>query len=898
MPKKFTIFSLLVICAITSIVLILTNSIWQSLLSMLLNLSRSDWDTVKLVLDIILGVITILSTLGSAITLIYRKITEKSSKAKREYEGKVILTSTSGQEILDAYIPNEVGRQLYWVNRGLIPNDLTSHHRVIILGKKGSGKTRETAEIVKRFSRQVGSKFVYRVPIQALDLPDDVLKAKITKELAETTKPLLYVENFPLQNLKRLSIFLSALNSYQGYIIITLRSENMEPSHRSWLQKNEYTILEIKGTGFDSKQVYNILMEIFARHGMRCSQEGLVLLQEHTFTYASPNDMIAFIADLQHQKKVDVDKVDVDIEDITTTLYTINQSRWQESYQKYPALESILVALETLKDANIPLRSLYVHDFSRYLYHQKRKLPSFFRAFGQAISYLEAAGHIQHKPGLFLAYDRKGSVQAEPKPDELIQFLNTYYGTTVIQTLGNLTPEELKLLPLDQFRPTTLELAHGYQFLKDQEYRKIIASLLFQLYRMVSIVMCAEDTSKDIEKVMVEVMAELGSGSAITVDISDKMAGVGNALLNEEYHQAANTFLEIQAQNKKDPFYSQICGDLFLTAGDQKKADEFWANAAKEFYDLGVKTREQGKLSISAVLFGKAAECKPDTANYQYEAGYSYLLLKDYERSIAAFRNAIEIAPTNPEYYSALTLALVSADDFTSALLYAHKAFQIAPEIYKYRTQWWAVLMMTGDYANLIEDYKKNYRQIERSYANLSLLGVAYMLKTTEQKPAQRDYSEAISILKEVTVSLPEDDFIKKTLADIYRINKQYDQAIEILKKLIANNPSTAIYHIELYHIYLSRMEKDRAAAELAAAEALIGSADNYDKACYAALKKEKKNLLDFLQSVLNDPKLSADEKVLVRLEARFDPDFDEYHNDPDFLAVITPNPIPGRKEK
>lgn len=123
-----------------------------------------------------------------------------------------------------------------------------------------------------------------------------------------------------------------------------------------------------------------------------------------------------------------------------------------------------------------------------------------------------------------------------------------------------------------------------------------------------------------------------------------------------------------------------------------------------------------------------------------------------------------------------------------------------------------------------------------------------------------------------------EESKIISSMANVYNIQKMWDQALNYTEIALELNPDNVVAIIAK-SIALTALGKRKEAAKLLEKKKYIIKED-YQRACVAAVLKDKKKMLEYLSKTVKD---NPHNKVTVLC----DPDFALYRKDPEFQAAL-----------
>ncbi|MDR2152972.1 MAG: tetratricopeptide repeat protein [Helicobacteraceae bacterium] len=124
--------------------------------------------------------------------------------------------------------------------------------------------------------------------------------------------------------------------------------------------------------------------------------------------------------------------------------------------------------------------------------------------------------------------------------------------------------------------------------------------------------------------------------------------------------------------------YKFVVAAKTLIALRLTSAFAFGANsAAKEAFDRGVATYEQGNLQEAIKQYTQAIKIDPNSAQAYNNRGIAYGKLGDYGKAIADFTQAIKIDPKYATAYNNRAVAYAFLNDLKNATKDARKACEL-----------------------------------------------------------------------------------------------------------------------------------------------------------------------------------------------------------------------------
>lgn len=212
-------------------------------------------------------------------------------------------------------------------------------------------------------------------------------------------------------------------------------------------------------------------------------------------------------------------------------------------------------------------------------------------------------------------------------------------------------------------------------------------------------------------------------------------------------------------------------------------------------WDTTGVSREQ-KLASCTALIKERFERPRDAFNNQYFAlafsirGNVYLDLRDYDRAIADYGQAIELDPRNPGYFYRRGNAHRQKGQYDRAIQDYDRAIEIRPDnaaaffgrglAYQDKARWdFEAYLNEGQNETLaIRDYDEAIRLEPKNAAAFNNRGNAYVSKRMYDR-AMQDYDEALRLD-------PNSALYFKNRGDAFRIIGQYQRAIADYRKALS----------------------------------------------------------------------------------------------------------------
>lgn len=212
--------------------------------------------------------------------------------------------------------------------------------------------------------------------------------------------------------------------------------------------------------------------------------------------------------------------------------------------------------------------------------------------------------------------------------------------------------------------------------------------------------------------------------------------------------------------------------------------------------------------------------------------------------------------------------------NYASALLYYEKALLQTPNDLFTMVQMVLSYIYTEDFEKALEMSEKMIKQAPSDYRGYGLKGLS-LIYLNRVKDTIASYSEA---LKYTSPKSKEQEIVLAGMANALLIDGNWEEALSDAEKALQIDPKdyTAIINRCIALKKLGREEE----AEKILKDVLPEIEDKYMRACAFATLGDKKNMLKELKAAIK-------EDSGYKVDAKFDPDFIDYREDPDFKKLV-----------
>ncbi len=284
------------------------------------------------------------------------------------------LRHTNWEKLLERL--GERGGQVPWIDRGKTSAGiLRAYGRLLIRGRKGIGKTREAAELIRRVvSEEFVSPDRVFVPSEGFHQIDAAaIRSAVRRNLDLTSPILLYLEDLPRhffgEGLARLAELLENIRECpRTYVVADARDDQIAEEHRTWLKKQDFFQINLpKLNDAQSAELLDAAAGIMNLRLTEGAKSALVRIAA-----GIPDLILMPLLRLLAHKAVEVD------EGLARNFARQEQSEaWAETRRDIcelvPAAYYLIDGLVQFHVAAAPAHQVLVLHYASYLWAQRRK---------------------------------------------------------------------------------------------------------------------------------------------------------------------------------------------------------------------------------------------------------------------------------------------------------------------------------------------------------------------------------------------------------------------------------------------------------------------------------------------------------------------------------------------
>jgi len=298
--------------------------------------------------------------------------------------------------------------------------------------------------------------------------------------------------------------------------------------------------------------------------------------------------------------------------------------------------------------------------------------------------------------------------------------------------------------------------------------------------------------------------------------------------------------------------------------------------------DLGDVFYSLNRYADALDAYERMVDRHSDYAGGPNGMGLVYAAQARYQEALAAYQQALDLCTTDAER------ALVTIN--LGNVYQAQARYQEALTAYEQASTLDPHLMRGPNGLGLVYAAQARYDDARTAYQR------AFDLCTTDAERAvmavtmgdlhrmEGHYDDALLAYKQAVELVPDSIGAHYWLGAAYRLQHLYSEALPYSQRAVELGPDNGPNRISLAAVYRELGREGDFAEQAETARQHMTNADEYDKACFAAICGDTDEALKLLRTALENGSQ-------VRAWARNDPDFESLHDDPRFITLVEEKP-------
>ena len=254
---------------------------------------------------------------------------------------------------------------------------------------------------------------------------------------------------------------------------------------------------------------------------------------------------------------------------------------------------------------------------------------------------------------------------------------------------------------------------------------------------------------------------------------------------------------------KKNSYISSNLAKAYYMNNEPEKAVKIYKEslALKEnddvYYSLGIAYKALNRYDNAIEAYKNAIRLKPDKYNALYNLSAVYKSKGDINNAILCAEKCLKLNNKDEGLYTLLSGYYEEINDTQNAIIMLQYASMLNPNNYVYHYNLGVLLAKAEDKVSAINSYIKSI-ELNKNHLE-SYVNIAGLYKGT-------DNEKALEYLKKAYSINPDEENLLLSLAQTYKDLYKNSESIEILKKLLNNNPNCA----EAYSLWaINLMDKE-----------------------------------------------------------------------------------------
>ena len=266
------------------------------------------------------------------------------------------------------------------------------------------------------------------------------------------------------------------------------------------------------------------------------------------------------------------------------------------------------------------------------------------------------------------------------------------------------------------------------------------------------------------------------------------------------YDRAIQAFQQALATDPKQPAVLFNLGLTYLQAGQNENARRTLALASElpggsylARHYLGVSLLKLNRIPAGIAELEKVVSCHPEDLDAGYTLGSAYIRNKHMEKAQRFIDNVIRRQDTAESHLIAGSYYM-AAKNYRQAVLELKRAQQLNPALPELGSSLGGAYAMTGSQEMAAELFADYLQKNPKDFDSLSFLGWLYL--------EAQQVDEAEKLLNRAHQIRPDDLEVTFQLARIARAREHFQEAVELLERVIAAKPGHTRAHVLLAQTY------------------------------------------------------------------------------------------------
>lgn len=225
------------------------------------------------------------------------------------------------------------------------------------------------------------------------------------------------------------------------------------------------------------------------------------------------------------------------------------------------------------------------------------------------------------------------------------------------------------------------------------------------------------------------------------------------------------------------------------------------SNAA--LFSDGLKEKLAGNDAKAKEKFEASLQALPADHAAMYELAELFAKEGHFDEGIGLMKKAVHLSPTNQWYLIRLAQLYKVTNDLKSYVKVYRDLLKLSPDNIEYIGELSSALVLLGEYDEAIDLFNDIEKQ---TGVNEMLSQQKHAIYMAQEKP-----QKAIAEMEKLSAAFPYESRYLAILADLYKKYGPQDQALEVYKKIVANDPDDPYAHIALAEFLRDQQKEDEA---------------------------------------------------------------------------------------